>query len=302
MSLVLGIDIGGTNIAGGIVDTDGRILQAITVPSEGAMGKEAILRNLNELIDKLRSLGPAPLVAIGIGTAGEVDAERGVITSATDNIPGWAGTMLKDYVQERWHLPVYVDNDGNAGALAEFQYGAGRGLKNLVYLCLGTGVGGAVIIDGQLLRGTRNYAAALGHTTINFAGPPCNCGGTGCVEMYVSGTAIGQRARVANIACDAKGLFQEAGQGNEEAKNFTREVGFHLGCALANFANQYDPQAIIIGGGVSKAGPLLLEPAKTTMEGRILQGLKGQVQVLAAQFGSQSGLLGGAVVALRHLQ
>lgn len=301
MSLVLGIDIGGTNIAGGIVDTGGRIYKALTIPSAGSQGKEAVLGNLNTLIDRLLHMAPGPIDAIGIGTAGEVDPNLGVITSATDNIPNWTGTRLKEYVQERYQRPAYVDNDGNAAALAELTFGAGQGLKNLVYLCLGTGVGGAVILDARLLRGTRNYAAALGHTTIDVSGVPCNCGSTGCLEMYVSGTAIARRARQANLADDARELFQKAKEGNENAMALVADVGFYLGCGLANFANQFDPEAIIIGGGVSLAGPLLLDRAKGVMEGRILQGLKGRVQVLTAKFGSESGLLGAAVVAFHGM-
>ena len=302
MSLVLGIDIGGTNIACGVVDIKGRILKRITIPSAGSQGKEAVLGNLSTLIEGLLSMAVGSIAAIGIGTAGEVDPDLGVITSATDNIPNWTGTHLKEYVLERYQLPTYVDNDGNAAALAELTFGAGRGLKNFVYLCLGTGVGGAVIVDTCLLRGTRNYAAALGHTTIDFSGVPCNCGSTGCLEMYVSGTAIARSARQANLADDARELFQKAEEGNESAKALVAEVGFYLGCGLANFANQFDPEAIIIGGGVSHAGPLLLDRAKSVMEGRILQGLKEQVQVLAARFGSESGLLGAAVVALNGIE
>ncbi len=302
MALVLGIDIGGTNIAGGIVDTTEGILEATTIPSYGALGKEAVLSNLSRIVDRLLDRAPGQIVAIGIGTAGEVDPDAGVITSATGNIPHWTGTKLKEYVQERYHRPTYLDNDGNAAALAELYYGAGRGFNNFVYLCLGTGVGGAVVVDGQLLRGTRNYAAALGHTTIDFSGTPCNCGSIGCLEMYVSGTAIGRSARAANIAEDAKGLFREAEQGNDRAKALVDKVGFYLGCGLANFANQFDPEAMIIGGGVSHAGALLLEPSRATMEARVLQGLKGQIQVLPAKFGSESGLLGGAVVALSGLR
>jgi glucokinase len=301
MSFVLGIDIGGTNIAGGIVDSDGNILKSITMPSDGILGKEAVLGKLSEITDRLLSLAPSRIVAIGIGTAGEVDPDSGVITSATNNIPHWIGTRLKEYVEKRHRLPTYVDNDGNAAGLAELYYGAGRGLDNFIYVCLGTGVGGAIVADAQLLRGTRNYAAALGHTTINFAGIPCNCGSSGCLEMYVSGTAIGRSARAASIANDARGLFQQAEQGNKRAKELADKVGFYLGSGLANFANQFDPEAIIIGGGVSAAGSLLLDPAKATMEARVLQGLKGKVQVLQAKFGGDSGLLGGAVVARSHL-
>jgi glucokinase-like ROK family protein len=301
MPTVLGIDIGGTNIAWGVVDRRGRILGGATLPSEGALGKAAVLRNLDRIMERVRNSSSHPIAAIGIGTAGEVDPQSGVITSATDNIPHWAGTRLKEYVQEKSGLPTYVDNDGNAAALAELQYGAGRGLKNFVYLSLGTGVGGAVIVDGHLLRGTRNYAAALGHTTMDVAGLPCNCGSTGCLEMYVSGTAIARSARAGNVASDARELFEKAKQGEQEAIHLVDQVSFYLGCGLANFANQFDPEAIIIGGGVSQAGSLLLEPAKATMDARVLQGLEGKVQVLAAEFGSEAGLLGGAVVAFHGL-
>lgn len=301
MALVMGIDIGGTNLAGGIVESSGNILATITLPSGGAAGRDAVLVNLRNLIEKLFPLATGPIAAIGIGTAGEVEPKSGVITSATDNIPNWTGTRLKEYVQGKYGLPTYVDNDGNAGALAESRFGAGRGLQNFVYLCLGTGVGGAVLANGQVLRGTRNYAGALGHTSIDFAGNACNCGSYGCLETYVSGSAIGIAARDAKIAADAKGLFCEAEKGDERAKAVVAKVGFYLGCGLANFANQFDPEAIIIGGGVSKAGNLLLDPAKAIMEERVLQGLKGKVQVLAAKFGHDSGLIGGAVVAFDGL-
>ena len=266
---VLGIDIGGTNIAWGVVDR--RRILGEQHCREGALGKAAVLRNLDRIMERVRNSSSHPIAAIGIGTAGEVDPQSGVITSATDNIPHWAGTRLKEYVQEKSGLPTYVDNDGNAAALAELQYGAGRGLKNFVYLSLGTGVGGAVIVDGHLLRGTRNYAAALGHTTMDVAGLPCNCGSTGCLEMYVSGTAIARSARAGNVASDARELFEKAKQGEQEAIHLVDQVSFYLGCGLANFANQFDPEAIIIGGGVSQAGSLLLEPAKATMDARVLR-------------------------------
>lgn len=302
--VVVGVDIGGTKIAGAVVTRQGEIIERLTVPSEGKLGGSKVMANLVTLIDELLDNTKHQVRAIGVGTAGEVDPMSGVITSATDNIPNWSGSDLAGLCVNHWNLPIRVDNDANAAALAELWYGAGRGVSNFVYLCLGTGVGGAVISQSKLLRGAHNYAGALGHITICYNGRPCNCGSTGCLEAYVSGSAIGEMAKkrlVSKEIVDARTLFSLVQAGDQEALQLVDEVGGYLGCGLASIANSFDPSLIIIGGGVGEVGELLLSRAREVLQQRVLAGLKGEVQLKQAALGNDSGVIGGAVLAWQTL-
>ncbi len=301
MTAVLGIDIGGTKIAGGIVTDKGAVLGDQTVPSRAKEGRDAVLGQLSILIGNLTAQATEDITAIGIGTAGEVDPGRGAITSATDNIPGWTGTPLAEICRREWGLPCSVDNDGNAAALGELWFGAGRDFHYFVYISLGTGVGGAVIDGGRLLRGHGNFAAALGHTTIDYGGRSCNCGSTGCLETYVSGTAVTALARELGAADSGRELLQKARAQDLHAQTLMEDIGRYLGVGLANFVNLFNPEAIVVGGGLGEAGDLLLRPAEVTMNQRVLQGLRGRTRLLATALGNRAGFMGGAVLALSSL-
>lgn len=301
MAAVLGFDIGGTKIAGGIVDNTGAVLLQRTVPSRGREGRHALLEQLFSLGDQLLQGYTGSVDAIGVGTAGEVDPALGIVTSATDAIPQWAGTALRDAVQHRWSLPGFVDNDGNAAAIGELLFGAGRHCEHFVYLCLGTGVGGAVVESGRLLRGKTNYAAAIGHMIIEIKGRHCSCGSRGCVEAYASGTAITQRAEEEAICRDSRELFRLAGAGHAQASLLVAETAYYLGIGLANLVNLFDPQKILVGGGVAEVGPQLLNPTTQIMNRNVLPGLKNTVEVVQAQLGSEGGVIGAAALALLGL-
>ncbi len=301
MANILAFDVGGTKIAGGIVDETGRILEQQVVPSGGSEGRQRVLEQLFALGDRLLQTYPGQVDAVGIGTAGEVDPKLGTITSATQSIPNWTGTALRDAAQHRWLVPCFVDNDGNAAALGEQLFGAGRGCEHFVYICLGTGVGGAVVDQGKLLRGKANYAAALGHMTIAVGGRMCSCGGQGCLEAYASGTALTHRAQEDAICSDSQQLFRMAAEGHAQASLLVAETAYYLGVGLANLVNLFDPEKIVVGGGLAAAGPVLLRPAEEVMNQRVLPGLVDTVEVVEAHLGANAGLVGAAALALLGL-
>ena len=297
---ILAVDIGGTKIAVGIISKDGKIAHRRVAPSRAAKGKDALLGVLGDLVDSLLTEVSDPVCCIGIGTAGEVDHRLGIITSATDAIPGWAGTALGAWCQDRWSLPCYVDNDGNAQGLGEAIFGAGQGFRDFVYVCLGTGIGGAVIVNGELVRGKNNIAGAIGHVLVVMDGERCSCGQSGCLEAYVSGSAM-DRCAISLGLKDGRALVQAGIQGDREAVAAWNRFGTYFGTGLASVVHILNPEAILVGGGAAAAGELLWKPTREVLEKRLLPGLRGSVTIQRASLGDDAGLLGAAAVALARV-
>jgi glucokinase len=287
---VIGVDVGGTKILAGIVDPEGNVgrrrERATDLDSQDGLIEE-LGAAVEELLDD-------SIAAVGFGLPSRIDPKAGRVDGSV-NIP-LADVPLRDLMAERFGLPVEIENDGNAAALAEFRAGAGRHADTLVMLTLGTGVGGGVVIDGKLLR----EGGELGHVVIEYDGVPCQgtCTGRGHLEAYASGTAATKLAHEAfGPAVDAHRLVRLAAEGDETALGILDGIGRRLGAAIGSFVNVFRPQLVVIGGGFAAAGDLLLDPARETMRREALPPGRDQAKIVRAELGTAAGLIGAAFVA-----
>jgi glucokinase len=311
---LLGIDIGGTKLAVGVATRDGTVLAERVAPSEAREGPDAMI---GRVLDMARSVvdeaGVAmdQLDAVGIACGGPLDPWRGVVLNALNN-PGWIDIPIVRRVEEALGRPAYLDNDANAAALGEHRFGAGRGVDQLVYLTVSTGVGGGVILDGRLRRGANGNAAELGHVSIDYRGRPCHCGSVGCVEAYCSGTNIAVRAREAlAVTGEASSLRDVPSErltaadvtaavrvGDPLAQRIWGETTTMLGAGIVSIIHAFNPQLVVMGGGVTRAGDLLFEPVRRVVEGRAMPWLRDAVRIVPAELGERTGILGAVAVAL----
>jgi glucokinase len=255
-SAVIGVDVGGTTIAGGLVTADGRVLAHVQAPTHGR-GPGTALATLLDVLERLRASaesGGVGVAGIGLGVPGTVDAETGTIGADVHYAPDLAGVALGEAVRERLGAPAYVDNDVNVLALGEWMFGAGAGSRSLVVLALGTGVGGGIILDGVLHRGSGGFGGELGHVPVKFDGRPCVCGGRGCLKAYVSGTDIAREgaARLGRQVTAAE-VFDAAAAGDPAARDLVGEVCRALGAGLAVIVNGLNPERLLVTGSVAKS-------------------------------------------------
>ena len=254
--VTIGVDVGGTTVAAGLVTADGQVLEHVQAPTH-ARGPGSALETIVEVLDRLRDRARGRGVAVsgvGVGIPGTVDAERGVVGVDVNYVPELAGAPLAERLGARVDAPVFVDNDVNALVLAEWAWGAGRGARSLVMLALGTGVGGGIVLDGRLQRGAAGSAGELGHVPIAFDGPPCICGGRGCLKAFVSGTDIARRAEERlGRPVGAAEVFQLAAAGEAEAAAIVDEVCRALGAGLAVIVNGLNPERVLLAGSVAKS-------------------------------------------------
>ncbi len=295
-SLVIGIDIGGTSIKLGCFSRDGVCHQSLTVPTPQPATPKAVIDVIEEKISFLRkelqldNLGA--IQGIGIGVPGPVDAE-GKISRIAINLSNWQDVSLAELLEEKTGLPVVIANDANCAGLGEAWLGAGSQFKNMIMLTLGTGVGGAIILDGQLFVGHQGAAGELGLITLNPDGPECNSGNNGSLEQYVSVQAVRRDTgkeplELANLALD----------GDKFALEFWQNYGQLLGAGLASLIYVLTPEAVIIGGGISAAAKLFLPTTKAEIERRVLFSSYLNLQLLTAKLGNQAGIVGAAKLAL----
>jgi glucokinase len=303
------VDLGGSKILSVVAQGDGRRLgedRRSTGAEEGPeLVLERIVRSLEEALAKA-GLQRGDLAAVGICSPGPCDIDAGVIGWGP-NLPGWRNVPICRYVEERLGVPACLENDANAAAVGEHVYGAGRGCRHLIYITVSTGIGGGFIIDGRLYRGATGVAAELGHMTIDPHGPVCGCGNRGCLEALASGTAIAARgeelvaqggsALLAKLAQEqgrltAETVAQAAGQGDIACQDIIRRAGYYLGIGFASYLNIFNPELIIIGGGLAKVGDLLLVPARAEMEARAMPEALRAVQLKLAELGDHAGVMG----------
>ncbi len=309
MSLTIGLDIGGTKIAGGVVDEKGVILRQERVVSP-AESPEAITAALKGLVDRLR--GDDEIEAVGIGAAGYVDATRSTVLFAPN--VAWNNVPLKDDLEALIGLRVVVENDANAAAWGEFRFGAGLEDDDLTLVTVGTGVGGGLIVDGRLFRGSHGVAAEFGHLRVVPGGELCGCGQNGCWEQYASGNALVRRTREeAATDATAAALVATAGSvdgidgpmitvaakaGDEFAIARLAELGSWLGQGIASLCALLDPAVVAIGGGVAEAGDLLLDPAREAYREHLSgYGKHPDAAIRPAELGNDAGLIGAADLA-----
>ncbi|RLQ92773.1 ROK family protein [Planomicrobium sp. Y74] len=288
MEKVLGVDIGGTKIRLGIIDNAGNILFEKTVPTQVPL--YSYLENLVQ-----RVLGDFPEVtAIGIGTHGFVEPEAGRIIYATDILPGWTGTEVKEQLQKATGRRVEVENDANCAALAEVKFGAAKGIDRVVCLTLGTGLGGGIVWDGKLLSGgTHGGAAEIGHMVLYPKGVHCVCGRKGCLEQYISGTALRRRIEEAGLTIEPEELFKEA-LFSDSAKRVVDSFIEDLAVAVSSLQAIFDMEMLVIGGGVSESAELWWKQFEQHLEPILLNPLA----VKTAKFENDAGILGAALLVL----
>jgi glucokinase len=302
---VLGLDIGGTKLAAGVVDSAGHARSFLVQPTDNGRGPAAVLAALITLGRRAvdgSGVAWSDIGAIGIGCGGPLDTERGVLV-APPHLAGWRDVPVTSIAERELGRPAYVENDATAAAAGEHRYGAGAGSSNMVYLTISTGVGGGVVIDGRLYRGARGNGGELGHVTIDWNGRLCrSCGRRGCLEAYVSGTSIAERAAetlpagsalarldrltAADVAAAARG-------GDEHAARIWAETTDALGCGLTSIVNLFEPELVVLGGGVTRSGEQLLAPVRGQVA-REAMAPAGQAEIVTAGLGDQVGVVGAA--------
>ncbi|HZQ89555.1 MAG TPA: ROK family protein [Gaiellaceae bacterium] len=295
----IGIDLGGTKILAGVVARDGTVLRRHERMT-ALESQEALVAELETAIAEVLS---DDVGAIGLGVPGPLDLDHGR-TYDMVNLP-FHDFTLRDHMAQRFGLPVGLDNDANAAAIAEWRVGAGRGVDDLVMLTLGTGLGGGVISQGRPFRGAHGAGVELGHVVIVHDGIPCQgrCTGRGHLEPYVTGLAATRRAQEAfGPAADAHRLVRLANEGEETARAILVDIGRHLGSGMGSFANIFEPALIVIGGGFGVAAwDHLIEPAEEVLRREALRPMRDEVQVVRAQLGTAAGLIGAGFVAFEAL-
>lgn len=304
---VLAVDIGGTKIAAGLVNRSGSVVQKRVRATRADLGAASILQTVielgKELLERANRFG-LPVVAVGIGSAGQVNTDLGAITYASANLPGWSGLHLSEEVRRGLGLETVVDNDVNALALGEHHYGAGRGFQEVLYLAVGTGLGGALVRGGKIWRGSTWSAGEICHLVIDIDGTRrCSCGATGHLEAYTCGPAIVQRYRELSSRrdqFDLKQVADAARQGDGHARHAIAEGATILGTALGGLLNVLDPQLVVIGGGVPEIGDLWWSHLENALRANPMPG-PAQIALRPAELGVDAVLSGAAWLAFDRL-
>jgi glucokinase len=286
---VIGIDLGGTAIKLGRFLSDGTCLESLSIPTPQPAFPKAVLEAITTAVKHLNR--ERTCIALGVGMPGPADA-RGRIAKIAINLPGWRDIPLADWLEHETGLPAILANDANCAALGEAWLGAGKPFQNFILLTLGTGVGGAVFLEGKLFTGRQGAAGELGLITLNPQGPPCNSGNQGSLEQYLSAQAI-RRA----MGCEPEELGKLAQAGDRDALAFWQEYGKLLGAGLASLIYVLTPEAILIGGGISASTRFFLPTALAEIERRVLFSSREGLQLLSAQLGNRAGMLGAAWLA-----
>jgi glucokinase len=308
----IGVDLGGTKMLVGVVDSDQKVHHESKESSIG-LSEDKLVNDLGRELVEAKEARPDVLAA-GLGIPATIDRKRGVAVQAVNleisDVP------LKKLMEDQLGLPVFLDNDANVAAFAEHLLGAGRSAQNVVMLTIGTGIGGGLVLGGEIYRGSTGAGAELGHIVIDENGPPCqgNCPNHGCMETYASGTALARegKAAAAREPDSALGRALEEGpitgkvvtdaamNGDATARDVVSTAGRHLGVGLASLANIFDPDVIIIGGGVSAIGDLMLDPAREELASRALPPMN-KTPVKVAELGGDAGMIGASAMALVEL-
>lgn len=305
--LILGADVGGTNIKTVLVNGRGEVLATLKRPTLARKGKDALIQHLMlTLRDTTRKSGATmkDVAGVGIGFAGPLDPTTGVVFNPP-NIPGWLNVPLRDILRQRLKKPVALDNDANLVALGEYWKGAGRGAKTLVCLTLGTGVGGGIVINGRVWHGASGIAGEIGHMTVVRNGRRCLCGNRGCLEVYASSKGLvfrmqelltRRKARRAG-RLTPENIERWALSGDKLARRAISDTGAVLGVVIASIANMLNPDVVVVGGGISKIGELLFEPIRREVRKRAFPQAVEGLKIVKAELEDDAGALGAA----RHL-
>jgi glucokinase len=313
-----GIDLGGTKILVLVSGADGKVLGDARLPTEAHQGVDAVISRIVQAThDAASEAGVAldDIRAVGVSAPGPVDTNDGVITDPP-NLPGWRNVPLARILADRLKRPVVLENDANCQGLAEHEFGAGRGYQHMIFMTISTGIGGGIIIDNELYTGASGAAGEVGHIAVSVDGPTCGAGHVGCLEAFASGTAIAKRAmeliaegrleRTARIAehnppLDAEDVYRASQEGEAEAGAIIERAGRYLGIGMASLINAFNPQAIVVGGGMVNMGDAIMGPAIETARARSFGQTFTDVQIREGELGERAGALGAIAVARKKV-
>jgi glucokinase len=309
---VLTVDLGGTKIIAAVVLPDGKIISRNYCLTMADHGPEIVIDRILVAVNRATAqatLNTSDVIGIGIAAAGIMDTSRGIVATSP-NLPRWYNVPLRDIIADRLGVVTYVINDANAAALGEHRFGAGVGFDNIVYLTVSTGIGGGIIIGGELYSGADGCAGEIGHMTVEANGPRCHCGNFGCLEALASGWAVaktalrrirsGEKSSIVELvngrleSVTAETVAAAARRGDQLAADIVADAAKYLGIGLANLVNIFNPELIVIGGGLSKMGDMLLKPARKVLKERAFRLPAQTAHIARARLGSNAGIIGAA--------
>jgi glucokinase len=307
-NVVIGVDLGGTNLRSALLSVDGDILEKRKETTNAPDGWKKVVARVVENISRQREIAIQRgllVTAVGVGAPGVIRMDTGVVVKSP-NFPDWNNLPLRDELEKALHLPVIIENDANAAALGEQWRGAGRGINSMILLTLGTGVGGGIVIDNKIWQGADGMAGEIGHMTLVPDGRQCGCGNTGCLEMYASARGIVQSYREASGTMEhaqapeitSAQVYQAARNGESIARKVMKDMGSMLGIGIANLINIFNPHMIVIGGGVKDAWDLFIGATNEEIMRRAFQVPAERTKIVPSLLGDDAGMIGAAAAAL----
>jgi glucokinase len=315
---IIGVDLGGTKVRAVLADGKGNLLARKEMSTEASKGQEKVIDNIVKVINGvMKDADSGQIVGLGIGAPGPLNPRTGVVYSPP-NLPGWNNVPLRDFLEKRLGIPVYVGNDANLAALGEYTFGAGRDYRYLVYITISTGIGGGIIEDGRILDGAKGAAGEIGHMTIEAFGPRCNCGNYGCWEVLASGTGIRRRA-IELLQGGRESLLSElsggdlekitaemvekaARKGDAAALELISQTGTYLGVGVTNILHLFNPEIVVLGGGVTHMGELILKPLQEEVNRRAMPAFRENVPVVLTDLKGDVGLYGAVAIVLQNYE
>ncbi|MBT7616787.1 MAG: ROK family protein [Calditrichaeota bacterium] len=302
MAVTIGIDLGGSRIKGGIIEQDGTLRNSMMAKTRISFGYDALVTQLAELIEQLRFCAKDRLEGIGIGIPGLIDNNSFKVINS-QNIDILDGHAVASDLTRKTGLPVVMSNDADCMAIGEGLSGAAKDVKHYIAVTLGTGVGGAIVSNGVLIQGVNGGGGEIGHMSIDMNGPECSCGALGCLEAYIGREGIRHYVKASYpklVDTSLKKLCEMAIKGNESAANIYWHIGHYLGIGLASLVNIFNPQIIVVGGGIAGAGDLLLKPLENELKLRALNSYAENIEVRAAELGNWAGVVGAGSLAWKN--
>lgn len=312
---VIGVDLGGTNLRTSLLTPAGDILDRHKEPTNASDGWNKVLKRLVENIAQQRETAVRrglAVLAVGVGAPGVIRMDSGIVVKSP-NFPDWNNLPLREELERALHIPVFIENDANAAALGEQWRGAGKGISSMILLTLGTGVGGGIVLDNKIWHGADGMAGEIGHMTLVPDGRQCTCGNTGCLEMYASARGIvqsyreevgGARTPAAEFLREMTSakVYQAAREGDAVARRVMQEMGRMLGIGIANLINIFNPEMIVIGGGVKDAWQLFIDATREEVMRRAFRVPAERTQLVPSLLGDDAGMTGAAALALQKLK
>ncbi len=317
---VCGVDLGGTKTAAALIDFNGNIQHKVRKKTDISHGAKSVMAGIVGMIRDMFDYADEHRIdveAIGMGSGGCIDKNKGVVSYSTSVFPGWMGMPLKDILKKEFNLPIFIDNDGKVAALGEGWIGVAKGIKNYVCIAIGTGVTSGIVISGELYRGQGGYAGEIGHASIEMNGLECDCGNYGCLEAYAGASSIirrvtkamkkGMETKINDLVrgdlekVTTKIIFVAAQGGDKFALGILTEVGKYLGVGIANLINTLNPELIVISGGLAQAGESLLRFVRCTVEERINLQATGPVNIVLTKLGEDTAVVGAAALAINNI-